>query len=298
MISEIIDTIKTFGRKANMPRTMELPTGAKAVLTLDAAGNEILHYERKDEYYPGFLFTTIKDMLQFAGSIPERYGVERAAKFRELYVYTDEQDIPVMFSIADNTTGPILLEQMFTLREDQDFARWFSEKAMDQTEFRNLLLELPEQHDQPDLIGALGVLQYRVEVNYEASVETERNVQLAYTEKEMKGSVSIPKTMIVTCPVIAGADFKVSAEFSIMIIKPKNPGDKIKFKLVPYGKSTERIKKEACTVIAEKEFIEPAQAIIGTFATTVPALYLRANIKRETFNPMARFDTKAPSSGR
>ena len=200
-----------------------------------------------------------------------------------------------MFSIADNTTGPILLEQQFVLREDQDFARWFSEKAMDQTEFRNLLLELPEQHDQPDLIGALGVLQYRVEVNYEASVETERNVQLAYTEKEMKGSVNIPKTMMVTCPVIAGADFKVTAEFSIMIIKPKNPGDKIKFKLVPYGKSTERIKKEACTVIAEKEFIEPAQAIIGTFATPVPALYLRANIKRETFNPMARFDTKAPS---
>lgn len=294
MITEILDAIKTFGRKANMPRTMELPTGAKAVLTLDAAGNEILHYERKDEYHPEYLFTTIKDMHKFLASVPERYGVDRAAKFRELYVYT-EQDIPVMFSIADNTTGPILLEQMFTLREDQDFARWFSEKAMDQTEFRNLLLELPEQHDQPDLIGALGVLQYRVEVNYEASVETERNVQLAYTEKEMKGSVSIPKTMIVTCPVIAGADFKVSAEFSIMIIKPKNPGDKIKFKLVPYGKSTQRIKQEACTVIAEKEFIEPAQAIIGTFATTVPALYLRANIKREALNPMARFDTKAPS---
>ena len=294
MITEIFDAIKTFARKSNMPRTMELPTGAKAVLTLDAAGNEILHYERNDEYNPEFLFTTIKDMHKFIQSIPERYGMERAAKFRELYVYT-EQDIPAMFSIADNTAGPILLEQMFVLREDPDFTRWFSEVAMDQTEFRNLLLERPDQHDQPDLIGALGVLQYRVEVNYEASVETERNVQLAYTEKEMKGSVSIPKTMMVTCPVIAGADFKVTAEFSIMIIKPKNPGDKIKFRLVPYGKSFGQIKKEACAVIAEKEFIEPAQAIIGTFATPLPALCLRANIKRETFNPMARFDTKAPA---
>lgn len=294
MITELIAAIKNAVHKSTMPREMILPTGARAVLTLDAAGNEVLHYERKDQYNPEFLFTSIKDMHKFIQSIPERYGMDRAAKFRELYVYT-EQDIPAMFSIADNTSGPILLEQMFVLREDQDFARWFSEKAMDQTEFRNLLLELPDQHDQPDLIGALGVLQYRVEVNYEASVETERNVQLAYTEKEMKGSVVIPKTMKVICPVIAGADFKVEAEFSIMIIKPKNPGDRIKFKLVPYGKSTERIKKEACTVIAEKEFIEPAQAIISTFATTVPALYLRANIKRETFNPMARFDTKAPN---
>lgn len=294
MITELIAAIKNTVQKSTIPREMTLPTGAKAVLTLDAAGNEILHYERKDEFYPEYLFTTIKDMNKFIQSIPERYGVDRAAKFRELYVYT-EQDIPAMFSIADNMTGPIMLEQMFVLREDQDFARWFSEKAMDQTEFRNLLLELPDQHDQPDLIGALGVLSYKVEVNYEASVETDRNMVLAYTEKEMKGSVNIPKTMMVTCPVIAGADFQVKAEFSIMIIKPKNPGDKIKFKLVPYGKSTERIKKEACTVIAEKEFIELAQAIIGTFATTVPALYLRANIKREAFNPMARFDTKAPN---
>jgi hypothetical protein len=291
MIQEIIDSIKALAHKSSMPREMTLPTGAKAVLTLDASGNEVLHYERKDEFHPSYLFTSIKDQLEFIRSIPERYGVERAAKFRELYVYT-ENDIPVMFSIADNMTGQIMLEQLFTLRDHPDFMRWFSGTNMTQTEFKNLLLELPEQHDQPDLIGALGVLNYRVEVNYEASVETERNVQLAYSEKELKGSVVIPKTMTVVCPVIAGADFQVKAEFIIMIIKPKNQTDSIKFKLVPHGKTVEKIKQEACNVIAETEFVKPAQEIIAGFATTVPALYLRANIKRESFNSLARFDTK------
>ena len=295
MVEAIFDTIKDIYKKSKMPREMIMPTGAKAVLTLDAAGNEILHIERKNEFHPEYLFTNIKDMHNFIRSIPERYGAERASKFRELYVYTD-QDIPAKFSIAGNTTDSIFLEQQFVLREHSDFSRWFCGQPMDQTEFRNLLLELPEQHDQPDLIGALGVLQYRVEVNYEASVETDRNVQLAYSEKEMKGSVSIPKSMFVTCPVIAGTDLKITAEFSIVIVKPKNPGDKIKFKLIPYGKSAERTLKDACTVIAEKEFIEPAQAIISTFATTVPALYLRANITREVFNSFAVFDTKSPAS--
>ena len=295
MITDLITAIKNVVSKSTMPREMTLPTGAKAVLTLDAAGNEVLHYERKDEFNPEFIFTTVKDVLAFTSSIPERFGAERAAKFRELYVYT-EQDIPVMFSIADNMTGQNMLEQLFTLREDEDFKRWFSGEPMDQTQFRNLLLELPTQHDQPDLIGALGVLQYKVEVNYEASVETDRNVVLAYTEKEMKGSVNIPKTMKVTCPVIAGAEFIVNTEFSILIIKPKNPGDKIKFRLVPYGKTISCIKKEACMAIAKHEFIDPAQAIIGTFATPIPALYLRANIKRHASNPMGRFDTKSSAN--
>jgi hypothetical protein len=292
MIQEILNSISLFSKKVAMPREMTMPTGAKAVLTLDASGNEVLHIERKDAYYPAYMFSGVDDLLNFIRSIPERYGVERAAKYRELYVYT-ESDIPVMFSIADSLTeNPVMSEQLFTLREHPDFTRWFSGQAMDQTDFRSLLLELPDQHDQQDLVGPLSMLSYRVEINYEASVETERNVQLAYAEKELRGSVVIPKTMTVTCPVIAGTAMVIQAVFNIMIVKPKSQTDKIKFKLVPCGKTAEKIKQEACLAIAENEFVKPAQEIISGFATTVPALYLRANIKRESFNAFARFDTK------
>ena len=292
MISEILAAIKSLAHKSSMPREMTLPTGAKAVLTLDAAGNEVVHFERKDEWHPEYLFTTIDDMLNFIRSIPERYGDARAADYRELYVYT-EQDIPVMFSIADKATNPLMLEQLFTLREDEDFARWFSGEAMDQTQFHNLLFELAHQHDQQDLIGAMKVLTYRVEINYEASIETERNLELAYSEKEMKGSVIVPKVITVTCPVFAGTKFQLQTEFDILVVKPKNPNDKIKFRLQPHGKTITKIKRDAAKFIAEEEFIKPAQEIIAGFATTIPAIYLRANIKRQQYNSMARFDSKS-----
>lgn len=292
MISEILTAIKSLAHKSSMPREMTLPTGAKAVLTLDAAGNEVMHFERKDEWHPEYLFTTIDDMLNFIKSIPERYGNDRAAGYRELYVYT-EQDIPVMLSIADKMTNPLMVEQFFTLRDDEDFARWFSGAAMDQTEFHNLLFELAHQHDQQDLIGAMKVLTYRVEINYEASVETERNLELAYSEKELKGSVVIPKTITVTCPVYAGTRFQLQTQFDILIVKPKNPTDKIRFRLSPHGKTIEKIKRDSARFIAENEFINPAQELISCFAVPIPALYLRANIKRDSFNSLARFDTKS-----
>lgn len=290
IIENILDMIKREVRSRNV----DLPDGKKGVLLFDQAGNERILAEKKLLVGNSFKLASVADMAEFAKSIPSRYGAERAAAYRELYVSVDDKDIPKTMVLADKmdserTTIPAA---RFSLKEHRDFVHWFRKASnMTQTQFRNLLLQLPDQHDQgddestgmPGLAKRLEQLTFKVEINYQDSVEHARTREIVYKEQEMVGSVEIPKVIRVCCPVFSGAAYKCNVEMEVAIIKPKDEKEKIKFSLIPYDKTVDQILEEAAIWVASEEFVKPMQNIISGFAETIPALYVRADeIDRHT----------------
>jgi hypothetical protein len=104
----------------------------------------------------------------------------------------------------------------------------------------------------------------------------ERSFVLAYSENEVQGSFELPKLITVTCPAFSGTKHLQHIQFELVIKRPKNADEKMKFSLVPHGKSSNMILREAAIHIAEEEFIKCVQAALRIPAEQIlPALYIR-----------------------
>lgn len=286
---EIIDKILSMIKATRINRHITLPgstnePGKQAYIHLDAAGNETLIINADYDRAVTYMVASIQDIVDFAGSIVSRYGAGVAMGYRELTVFVDGQDIPTQFMLASQHDDVPLSSINYELKPHRDFSRWMNAGSMTQLEFRTLLLEQADQHDQPSLAGLLSVLKYSTVIDYEASVETERNFVLAFSEKEAKGCVDLPKMLVVNCPVFSGAKLHTEITFELVIKRPKNEGDKIRFSLVPYGKSVDVIKRDAALVIAETEFIAPVQAALSEGVSRIPAMYLREDFALKSFS--------------
>ena len=286
---EIIDKILSMIKATRINRHITLPgstnePGKQAYIQLDAAGNETIIINADYDRAVSYMVASIQDIVDFAGSIVSRYGAGVAMGYRELTVFVDNEDIPTRFMLASAHDDLPLSSVSYELKPHRDFSRWMKAKDMTQLEFRSLLLEQADQHDQPNLAGLLSVLKYSTVIDYEASVETERNFVLAFSEKEAKGCVDLPKMLVVNCPVFSGARLHTEITFELVIKKPKSEGEKIKFSLVPYGKSVDVIKRDAALVIAETEFIAPVQAALSEGVFRIPAMYLREDFSLKSFS--------------
>jgi hypothetical protein len=286
---EIIKNILEIIKANTMKRKIDMPGGRDAYVVLDGSGNETLvvkeEYKRTNE----FKVASMSDIVDFATSLPERYGMDRAKAYRELYVTVDSQDIPQSVKLSDKLDGSRKAAVTFAYNEHRDFARWMGAKNMSQLEFRTLLLEQADQHDQPDLAGMLSIIKYKTEINYEASIETERNFKLAFSENEAQGSIDLPKLIKVTCPVISGTAHVENIDFELVIRKPKDASDKIKFSLLPYGKDRSIIFRDAALEVTFAEFIGPVQNALGVFATTMPPIFVREAPKDNAYAESAKF---------
>lgn len=284
----IVETILSLIKREVRDREVSVPgKEKKGLLMMDAAGNERLIVEAEHQVHNTFEMAAISDMLGFAATIPQRYtDIERYPDFREIYVVVDDQDIPKQLILSDKSDGlrcPVPSAN-FVLKYHRDFVRWFNQtQNMTQSQFRNLLLQLKDQHDQgdneetgvPSLAKRLEQLTFKVEINFQDSVETARNRELVYKEQEMVGSVDIPKFIRVNCPVYSGTTYACNVEFEVLIIKPKDEREKIKFSLVPYGQTKEQIVEEAAIWVASEEFIKPIQKIIEGYAVPLAPAYVR-----------------------
>ena len=287
---EFIENIVKMIKAHTMTRKIDMPGGRDAHVVLDAAGNETLVLKDDYDYTQHFEVAALNDIVQFAKNLPNRYGEDRAKQYRELYISVDREDIPVRLSLSDKLDNRRKASISFDLKEHRDFARWMNAKNMSQLEFRTLLLELADQHDQPDLAGMLSIIKYKTEIEYEASIETERNFKLAFSENEAQGSIDIPKIIVVTCPVISGTEHVERIEFEVVIRKPKpDSGEKIKFSLIPYGKDRTIVFRAAALEVALSEFIVPVQEALSQFTETLPPVFLRQDPKTNTYQDSALF---------
>lgn len=288
-IKTLIDAIKV----NTMKRKIELPGGRDAHVMLDASGNETLVVQDDFQRTNDFQVAAMSDLVAFAAELPERYGLERAKDYRELYVIVDNEDIPVRVALVDKLDERKKAKAVFEYKSHRDFDRWMGAKNMTQLDFRTLLLELADQHDQPDLAGMLSIIKYKTEIEYEASIETERNFKLAFSENEAQGSIDIPKIIVVTCPVISGTEHVERIEFEVVIRKPKpDSGEKIKFSLIPYGKDRTIVFRAAALEVALSEFIVPVQEALSQFTETLPPVFLRQEPKTNTYQDSALFTFK------
>lgn len=273
---ELLETINTFLKKSFMKREQNVPGVGPVYVTMDAAGNETILADAATRYTNTFGVASVDDIVSFAKSLPERYGEEKAKTYRELYVMVDAEDIPRELILSNRKDAVDVEAIHFALNPHVDFLRWMNATAMTQLEFRTLLLELVDQHDCPDLAGMLSLIKYKTEINYEASIETERSFVLAYSENEVQGSFELPKLINVTCPVFSGTKHSQYIQFELVIKRPKNAEEKMKFSLVPHGKSSNMILREAAIHIAEEEFIKCVQAALRIPAEQIlPAMYIR-----------------------
>lgn len=277
-MEKIIAAIKNFARNIITERKINLPNGAIAHVSFDAAGNEIITYSKDRKILAGYNFASVKDFLGFLTSIPKLYDEETVKGYRELHVYVDGKDIPTEVAISTKTIDQQKQESFFELNPHKDFLRWMNAKNLSQLQFRTLLLELKKQHDAEELPNMLSHLTYKTEINYEATVMTERNISLAYSEKEMVGSIEIPKFITVNTPVFSGTAHIQAITFEIVLVKPKNPDEPIKFSLLPDGISHDKILEEAAVWVVEEEILKPAGKIIAEYAELVAPLYLRKEI--------------------
>jgi hypothetical protein len=277
-MEKIVSAIKNFARSIITERKINLPNGAMAHVSFDAAGNEIITYARDRKILVGYQFASVKDFLGFLTSIPKLYDEETVKGYREIHVYVDGKDIPNEVAISSRTLDISRQESSFELNPHKDFTRWMGAKSLSQMQFRTLLLELANQHDAESLPNMLSHLTYKTEINYEATVMTERNISLAYSEKEMVGSIEIPKFITVNTPVFSGTSHIQKITFEIVLVKPKNAGEAIKFSLLPDGISHEKILEEAAIWVVEEELLKPAAKIIETYAELVAPLYLRREV--------------------
>lgn len=271
MLNNIVNIIKAH----TMKRNVDLPGDMKGYVTLNSEGDETVIVQEGFDFRTIFEVANLTDIVEFARTLPERYGPERAAKYRELYIHVDGNDIPIGVALVDQLDKREKASIGFAYKDHRDFTRWMNAKNMSQLEFRTLLLELADQHDQPDLANVLSVIKYKTEIEYEASVETERNFKLAFSENEIQGSVEIPKLITVNCPVISGAQHRERIVFEVVIRKPKNADEKIKFSLVSYGKDVVMIRRDAALEVTQSEFIVPVQSALSDFAATLPAMFVR-----------------------
>lgn len=272
---EVLKSIVNLIKAHTMTRKVELPGDMAGYVHLNAVGDETIIVKENFERRTNFNAANMSDVVEFARALPERYGMDRAKDFRELFVHVDSNDVPVRVTLRDRLDKKEKAEIEFVYKDHRDFTRWMGAKNLTQLEFRALLLELHDQHDQPNLAGALSIIKYKTEIEYEASVETERNFKLAFSENEMQGSVEIPKIIVVNCPVISGTKHHQRIEFEVVIRKPKNSDEKIKFSLVPYGKDSLMIRKDAALEVTLAEFIGPVQAELNVFTTILPVMYVR-----------------------
>lgn len=287
---EFIQTILDVIKAHTLKRKIDLPGGRDAHIMLDASGNETLVI--KDEYdrTHHLNVAAVDDIVYFAKDLPNRYGQDRAKDYREIYISVDHEDIPTRFTLSDKLDNRMKASIGFDLKEHRDFVRWMSAKNMSQLDFRTLLLEQATQHDQPDLAGMLSIIKYKTEIEYEASIETERNFRLAFSESEAKGSIDIPKIIVVTCPVISGTKHEERIEFEVVIKKPKpDSGEKIKFSLLPYGKDRRIIFRDAALEVCVSEFVGPVQEALAQFTTTLPPVFLRTEPKENVYQDSSLF---------
>lgn len=261
----------------SMDRDIKVPGGREGRIILDAEGNETILIEKDRITTVRYDAARATDVVRFVKCVQARYGAERVKTFREIIVGVDDEDIPKTVSLCDRLDDPYLDDASitFALKPHRDFTRWMTAKNLTQTQFRNLVLELAEQHDQPDLGGQLQILNYKVEINFDAAVETERDMVLAFSAKETEGTFQIPKRINVTCPVVSGAEFTAQITFEVVIVRPSNPSDKIKFTLEPYGIDRSRLLQEAYGVVVEQEVIAPLQAELAKVTEIVAPIYTR-----------------------
>jgi len=266
-------------------RNVAMPSKEGGVILYDGDGNERLMGLREPQLHNTFEVATIGDFLSYVRDIPKRYPAD-VKTLRELTVMVDHTDTPSSVEISLPKNQRLAGGASFVMKAHEDFKTWFDGKLMDQTQFMRRLIELEDQHDCGDLAKALAFLEYKTEVTYEATAETERNYVLGYTEKESKSGVKIPKIINVKCPVISGANYITETAFDIIIKKPKQDDPSIKFKLSPSGKDPVKIYRDACIHIAENELLVPALTILGENGVDVTTpLYIRSGVKTSEFDP-------------
>ena len=274
----MIETIIGFFKKNSADREVNLPDGTKGLLVFETDGTDRIIVEEKKNIQNLFNLGSVQDFLSFVKDIPERYPDE-ANSYRELCVYVDNKDVPSRVDISTPFNARNRGFATFKLLPHIDFLTWFDGKSRNQTEFRRLLVEKQGQHDCDNLIPALTFLEYKTEVTFEASAETERNYVLGYKEKESKSGLNIPKTLTVTTPVVSGAEHTATVVFDIIIKKPTQEEPKISFRLIPATMSPLAITKQAHVEIVETEILIPALSILKeNIDKVVSPLYFREEV--------------------
>ena len=281
----IFEEVKEFFVRNCRVRTTPVPTKDEGVILYDGDGNERLVRMQDKQRQNKFELASVSDFQDFVKDIPLRYPKDLAV-YRELTVTVNEQDVPVSVAISIPHDDPRDAMAAFKLKLHEDFERWFDGKQRTQTDFRRMLIELADQHDCGDLALALNFLEYKTEVTFEASAETERNYVLGFKEKEGKGGLNIPKVINVKCPVISGAKYIVEVAFDIIIRKPKQDDPRILFSLSPAGRSIVKIVRDASTVVTENELLMPALDALGANGVVpMRPLYVREKIAPTVFTP-------------
>lgn len=280
----IFEEVKEFIVRNCRTRNAAAPTKEGGVILYDGDGSERLVFRADPKRQNIFDLASVADFQAFIRDIGKRYPEDKD-KYRELVVKVDGADIPCQVIVSIPYDDPRDGRAEFHLRQHEDFQRWFDGKQRTQTDFRRMLIELSGQHDCQNLVQALTFLEYKTEISFEASAETERNYVLGYKEKESKSGLNIPKIINVKCPVISGAAYIVEVAFDIVIRKPKQDDPRILFSLSPAGKDPKKILREACTVVAEHELLMPAiEALKEAGVDVVAPLYVRDNIGRSVYD--------------
>ena len=281
----IFEEVKEFIVRNCRTRTVGVPTKEQGVILYDGNGSERLVRTTEKHRHNTYEVASVADFLAFVQDIPLRYPEDIKA-YRELGVRVNDHDTPCHVCLSLPYNDPRDGSVLFKFKEHEDFTRWFDGKQMSQTEFRKMLLELNDQHDCQNLATALTYLEYKTEVTFEASAETERNYVLGFKEKEGKGGLNIPKIINVKCPVISGAAYITEVTFDIVIRKPKQDDPRMLFSLSPANKSEVKILRDACVVIAEHELLMPAIEILKTNGVdVVKPLYVRDTIRPTVYSP-------------
>ena len=281
----IFNEIKDFLVKNCRTREAAKPTETQGVILYDENGAERLVLKSIARRQNEFALASVADFTAFVKDIPARYPADTKA-YRELVVEVNSKDIPTAVSITLPFDDPREAYARFAFVEHEDFTRWFDGKQRSQTEFRRLLIELEDQHDLQNLAKALTFLEYKTEVTFEASAETERNYVLAYREKDGKSGLNIPKVINVKCPVISGAAYMVETTFDIVIRKPRQDDPRILFSLSPALKEPVKIMRDAATVVAEHELLLPSiEFLKANGVTPVSPIYVRGRIQDTVWHP-------------
>lgn len=282
----IFEEVKEFIVRNCRTRNAAAPTKDEGLILYDGNGTERFVYKREEKLRQNeFMLASVADFISFVQDIPLRYPKD-TARYRELLVSVDEADIPKRVSVVTPYDDPHQGCATFDLVLHEDFQRWFDGIQRTQTQFMRMLTELADQHNCENLAKALTFLEYKTEVTFEASAETERNYVLGYKEKDGKSGLNIPKTITVNCPVISGAAYIVEVTFDIIIRKPKPDDPRILFTLSPAGKEAKKIVRDASTVVTEHELLLPAiEALKANGVEIVQPLYVRKDINSTVYVP-------------
>jgi len=273
------DSLIDFFVKNCRTRTVDVPTLDKAIVNYDGNGNETVYVKQEHERGAKFIVASVRDFLAFVTDIPKRMPA-LLQEFRDVLVFVDDKDIPNAIMLSLTSINPLDAFVKFTLETHEDFMRWFSGNWMTQTEFKRMLIELADQHDQKDLAAIMNYIEFKTEIAFESSAETERSYVLSYKEDDAKTGVKIPKIINVKTPVVSGAAYIADVAFDILIKRPRVDDQTIKFALSPAGKSAVKIIRDARTVIVEEELLKPILPILEKNGVeAVFPLYVRENVE-------------------